>query len=771
MTTPDFSFVNYHPPGVYSNPVEPPLIGVYNTTPASVGIIGKTRGYQISTESTLIPPDAGGTTTTLSHPAIPTSSVVYTVADIADDTSIKIDTGDVAEQRTVTNFEAFDTASTAATNIGDSIIKVTDPIEIGSTVVIDTGGNQETRVVNNAYGLNSNLAISASSGATTIFVYRSFAAATSITIESAANREDRAISAVTGGQTTTLASGASVGASTISTTATIPVDAAIQIDTGGSQETHVVAQVSGSGPYTITLDSPVLSSHVSGASVTTLYALTVSPLTYAHVKGATVVAPTVPPFTLTVSAMAKSHNTGVVVHTPDGLHTDEPLTYGHFQGAAVIGAGSDPAPSLLLAQQGIDLNSLIVRDPVTGLIYIKNTDYTVQQVTGGSGVFAGDDSNLTITRVMDGGIPPNKVVQVTYHYTNADYFKAKQFFDYNDLTDAYGPALDAGGNIVCELSFAASFAFLNGATRIIAASCTSPGHERAIDYQHALDQLQNDPAVSVITSANGDQALHNMIKIHVINQSAKKAERRAIVGVDGSVVPVPSATRIAFATNIYSSRVAHVSPATAFWYNPILNTTQIIGGHYMAAALAGLAVAQNPALPLTRKNIEGFVGVAEKYSETQKDVETQGGLLVLERSNQGACRVRHGVTTNFLSLLTREWTILGQQDVMVQSLRNFLDNDHLIGQVINRLTLFNVRASAINCLEALSNSSIILGYRNVAVRQLQSNPDVVEVSFEWRPAMPLNYILLRFAIDLRTAGIDISGEFTGPEDRSISGPV
>src|SRR3954468_1472471 len=104
MTTPDFIFVNYHPPGVYSNPVEPPLIGVYNVTPASVVLIGKTRGYQVSTESVLIPPDAGGTTTTLSAPAIPTSKVIYTVDDIADDTSIKIDIGDVAEQRTVTNY-------------------------------------------------------------------------------------------------------------------------------------------------------------------------------------------------------------------------------------------------------------------------------------------------------------------------------------------------------------------------------------------------------------------------------------------------------------------------------------------------------------------------------------------------------------------------------------------------------------------------------------------------------------------------------------------
>ena len=772
MTTPDFSFVNYHPPGVYSVAVEPPLIGVYNITPVSVGVFGKSRGYQVTTESVLIPPDAGGTTSTLSAPAIPMSSVIYTVDPFEDDTVVKIDIGDVAEQRLVENFEAYDTESTAATTIGDATIKVTDKVVIGSRVVIDTGANEETRTVTNMYGLASNLAVSAASGATTIYVYNAFTQNTSISIESAGNAEDRAITAVTGGDETTLASGAAVGQTTISVENNVlTVGSVVSIGSGTNIEVHSVTNISGTGPYTITLDSAITSSRLSGTTVKEAYALTVAALTYAHVKGTTVSAPQVGPYTLTVSAMAKAHASGVAVHSPAGLSTNIPLQYGHFMGAAVIGSGFEPAPTKLFSQQGIDLDSLTVRDPVTGLVYTIYADYTIQQITGGSGVYAGDDSSITVTRVLNGDIPPNKVVQVSYKYTNADYFKAKQFYTYNDVTDMYGPAVDANGNIASELTFAIGFAFLNGAQRIVAASCTRPGSEVAIDYQNALDELKSDTSIGVVACANGNQTLNNMIKIHVEQMSVIKQERRAIVGVDGSVIPVPSPTRIAFAQNIYSSRVAMVSPATVFWYNPILNQTQVIGGHYMAAAMAGLAVSLNPAKPLTRENIEGFVTVAEKYSETQKDVETQGGLMVLEKSNQGACRVRHGVTTNFLSLLSREWTILGQQDVMVQSLRNYLDNDRIIGQVINRLTLFNVRASAINSLEALTNSSIILGYRNVAVRQLQSNPDVVEVSFEWRPAMPLNYILLRFAVDLRTIGIDITGEFEGPADRSITGPV
>lgn len=428
-----------------------------------------------------------------------------------------------------------------------------------------------------------------------------------------------------------------------------------------------------------------------------------------------------------------------------------------------------PVASDSLTQAGIDQTTLVVVDPVTGSVYTLTTDYTVTSTPGSSGVTNGPDSTLTVTRVIGGAIPVNKVVQVTYTYTDASYFQAKAFYTYNDVVDQYGPALDNQGNIVSELTLAANFAFQNGASRIVTAACTTPGNTTLADYQNALDQLKADNSIAVVVCANGGQQIHAIIKTHVDLESNDNCERRAIVGVDGTVASIASTQRMTYAKAIDDQRVAFVAPDTVLYYNPLLNAVQSIGGHFMAAAIAGIAVSVNPAKPLTRMVINGFSGISETVSDTAKNVETQSGVMIVEISNQGAIRIRHGVTTDFTSLISREWSILGQQDAMVQSLRSYLDNDGLIGAVIDDLTLVNVKATTAASLNSLVNSGTILGYQNLTARQLQSNPDVVEVAFEWRAAIPLNYIVVRYSINISTGSVDSSGTVSSSGDTSISG--
>ena len=422
---------------------------------------------------------------------------------------------------------------------------------------------------------------------------------------------------------------------------------------------------------------------------------------------------------------------------------------------------STPVATDSLSQNGIDKTSLVVLDPVTGNAYNLTTDYTVQVTTGSSGVTNGPDSTLTITRVISGAIPVNKIVQVSYTFTDLTYFQAKAFYAYNDVVDQYGPALDASGNIVSELTLAANFAFQNGASRVICAATTTPGSTTLADYQNALDQLKADNSIAVIVCANGGQQIHAIIKTHVDLESADNCERRALVGLDGTAVPISTTQRATYAKAIGDTRVALVSPATVLYYNPLLNAVQTIGGHFLAAAIAGIAVSVNPAKPLTRMTINGFAGTTETLSDTAKNVETQAGVMIVESTAQGNLRVRHGVTTNFTTLLSREWSILGQQDAMVQSLRSYLDNDGLIGSVIDDLTLVNVKATTAASLNALVNSGTILGYQNLTARQLQTNPDVIEVAFEWRAAIPLNYIVVRYSINISTGSVDANGVVSG----------
>ena len=44
------------------------------------------------------------------------------------------------------------------------------------------------------------------------------------------------------------------------------------------------------------------------------------------------------------------------------------------------------------------------------------------------------------------------------------------------------------------------------------------------------------------------------------------------------------------------------------------------------------------------------------------------------------------------------------------------------------------------------------------VRQLLTNPDVIEVSYSWLPAFPLNYIVVRFGVSLTSGNVTIQGQ-------------
>jgi hypothetical protein len=199
-----------------------------------------------------------------------------------------------------------------------------------------------------------------------------------------------------------------------------------------------------------------------------------------------------------------------------------------------------------------------------------------------------------------------------------------------------------------------------------------------------------------------------------------------------------------------------VSPATFRYFSPELNDTIDLGGQYMAASLAGLTMAMSFAMPLTRKTIAGWVGVSEPEQEGQKNLESQNGLCVVEKTRRQLIQIRHGVTTNPTDLLSREWSIIGQQDAMVYRLRDYLESDNLIGQPIYPFTLVNVKGSAEAALQSLIRDGLIVDYVGLKVRQLATNPDVLEVSYGWLPAFPLNYIVVTFSVSLTTGNVTSS---------------
>lgn len=416
-----------------------------------------------------------------------------------------------------------------------------------------------------------------------------------------------------------------------------------------------------------------------------------------------------------------------------------------------------PAINRTLAQRGILTNTIVVVNPTSGYTYTLGTDYTVFRITAGEDAVANTRDDLyTIQRVIDGGnIESGETVQLAYNYTDPDYHKVYSLYDYDDVRDFYGEPFDANGGIQSELTLAAKFAFTNGASTVltVAVDPANPSAPNITDYSNAMDKFRDEDQIAIIVPATGLSAIQPLVQQHVVAQSNNRYERRSIIGMDGSSNIVASTQRINNAEALTEQRIALISPSRFLYLAPELNRVINLGGQYMAAAVAGKSVSQIAAMPLTRKTLLGFQGPAEDQRDGQKMLESSNGLMVVEKTRRNLVQVRHGVTTNPTDLLTREWSIIGQQDVMVYRIRDYLDNDGLIGMPIYDTTLVQVKASAESALVSLVRDAVIDAYKNLKVRQIGTQPDVIEVRYEWRPAYPLNYIVVRYSVDPSTGDV------------------
>lgn len=405
-----------------------------------------------------------------------------------------------------------------------------------------------------------------------------------------------------------------------------------------------------------------------------------------------------------------------------------------------------------LRQPGIKKSTVRVNDPSSGREFIDGTDYTVEISSGSEG---GRDARYSIKRIQGGHLLEGDDIQVSYSYTNDNHFEPHTFFDYTDVQSFYGRPFTQDGEIQSELSLAARIAFMNGAQQIVCVA-VDPENTSApalSEYEDALQKLEGHMDISIVVPATGMRQIQDSVTSHVRVQSNNNYERRAIVGRDGSETPVPPQQLISDAETIRERRVMLVGPASLKFFSSDLNREIAIGGQFLAAAVAGVAAALAPAEPITRKPVTGFIGSSNEESDGQKNRMAQSGVAVVEKSRNSTFRMRHGVTTDPSTVLTREWSIIGQQDRMVQQMKGYLDADGLVGTMINDLTLVNIKASAEAALQSLTRDNSIRDYRDLKVRQVESSPDVVEVSFEWRASLPLNYILVRFALNTSTGDV------------------
>lgn len=411
-----------------------------------------------------------------------------------------------------------------------------------------------------------------------------------------------------------------------------------------------------------------------------------------------------------------------------------------------------------VSKRGVD-DATVVVTALDGTVYTLTDDYVVATTPGANTPY---DDVTTIAREGTGTIADPEVVFVSYRYADLDFVAPQRFVDLDSIEAFYGPALDtATGTIISPLTLAARIARANGASEVVTVSVpTTAGAVSAAGLASAYATLNQFIDIGVVVgmpvglAAPGPTTAIADLEAHV---QAASDDDRFCVGVFGVETDVAT-DPVTLAAAASSRRVVLAHPNRLLYFNGETNQTFEVGGYYLAAAYGGQLISRLPQHGLTRKSIRGFAGVPGEVVATMtrstKNTWSNGGVAVAEVDRDSRLVVRHGVTTDSSTVLTREVSVVRGRDAMVAGVKTSLDRSGLIGSPIDQDTVLRVKGVVDGALVAALDSGVIAGYRDLKARMVSTDPTICEVKCFYTPAYPLNYLVFSFSVDVQ------SGEFS-----------
>lgn len=426
----------------------------------------------------------------------------------------------------------------------------------------------------------------------------------------------------------------------------------------------------------------------------------------------------------------------------------------------VVLTGTAAAP---LSELGINPTVGFTIVDSLGVIY-STSDYVLVVGSGDDAdVSTTQDNTLTIARSASSSIPSGSTIYVRYRFTPTAFFDPVLANDFDAVRDAFGEAFDpSDSTIISPLSLAARIAFENGASQVVVVPTTGSATTTSrTELNAAYAKLNAFYQVNIIVplpvgltgtpTATGDTInIGTDLKNAIDGQVREGIFRIGILGYEKTVTVLPTILSAAYA----SGRIMLAWPNRMTYYNGLTNTVVEIGGYYLAAAYAGRFAGQVVQMPLTKKQVRGFAGIAptvlSTMTTTQKNAWSSGGVAVTELARDGRLIVRHGTSTDRSNVTTREVSLTRARDALVRLVQDTTENNQLIGTPIEDDTTGRVKGIVAGALETAKQAKVIVDYVNLKVRQRSIDPSVVEVRFEYRPAYPLNYIVISFSINTTT---------------------
>lgn len=388
-------------------------------------------------------------------------------------------------------------------------------------------------------------------------------------------------------------------------------------------------------------------------------------------------------------------------------------------------------------------------------------------------------ATTTISRV--GGstnVADGQQVSVTYNYADATYFQPQVFTDPQSVVNAYGqpflsvvPATANASQVANPLSAAAQLAFANGATTLLALALNPADGTLTQQFDAAYAKIATQAAATIVVPVFADdmsvssgtvaaacQVLAQHLDAAMWSAYGDGFPRQGFFGLprnySESDEPVSTLAR-----NIASRRTILAYPEIVLLFNSATGQTFRAAGCYLAVALGAILSSLPVDTGLTNQVVKGVTGLTQTEVAQMTNAFMNGlaasGVSVCFVNYNGALVCRQGLTTDMSALNFQEISLVRQSDTLLVAVRQGLQGSGLIGQPITTNTISVVQEALLGILEAAVANQAINDYTNVSVTQQTypgGNPTIISISFNYLPALPLNYITVQMSVDL-TSGL------------------
>lgn len=414
-----------------------------------------------------------------------------------------------------------------------------------------------------------------------------------------------------------------------------------------------------------------------------------------------------------------------------------------------------------------------------GTLLAENTDYLFTVDSSGTGGAAA--SVTTIQRISNSpNIADGDTVTVAYAYADTDYYSPQLHEDYDTVLTMYGvpmvtnpPTNPNSSQVASPLSLGAKVAFENAATTLLTVATNPADGDLRVQFQKAYAKiatnyattlvvpvLPDDITVSSGTVATFVQQLAQDLKAHCENASTAGFARIGFFGTPRNYSET-DLSQEALAGSLDSKRVVLLYPHNLSMFNSATNQNAEVSGSYLAVA----AVAKLSSLPIaqgiTKQAVSSFQGlptaIQQKMTKAYKDLLSGSGVAVAEIDRLNRLSIRHGVSTDMTALNTREISMTRIADTLYALVQLGMEAAELIGQPIDAEMTTRVKSALTSILEQAKLSEVIVDYQDLKVRQQtppSGDPSVMECKFAYSPAVPLNYIVVQFQLNLTTGEVN-----------------